>query len=79
MNRYTKLALALCLLPAVTWAQDGGQKAPAAPVIVEQAQRDTFSATLWVSGTVISQNPVPEVMVRVGQKVDLWIAGGGAR
>lgn len=30
-------------------------------------------------GTVISQDPAPEVMVRVGQKVDLWVAGRGTR
>lgn len=77
MNRYAKLALALCLLPALSWAQGGEQKAPAAPVIVEQAQRDTFSATLWVSGTVISQNDA-----RIAAETDgriTWVADVGSR
>jgi beta-lactam-binding protein with PASTA domain len=30
-----------------------------------------------VPGTVISQRPMPEVMIRVGHKVDLWVAGEG--
>jgi len=30
-----------------------------------------------IPGTVISQSPSPEIMVRIGQKVDLWIAGSG--
>ena len=30
-----------------------------------------------VPGTVISQRPMPEVMIRVGRKVDLWVAGEG--
>ncbi len=77
MNRYTKLALALCLFPAVSWAQDGGQQPPASPVIVEAAQRDTFSATLWVSGTVISQNDA-----RIAAETDgriTWVADVGSR
>ena len=49
MKRYTQLTLLLCLLPVLSWAEDAEQPAPAAPVIVETAQRDTFSATLWVS------------------------------
>jgi len=28
-----------------------------------------------VPGTVISQSPEPEVMVRIGRKIDLWVAG----
>ena len=42
MNRYTKLALALCLVPMVSWAEDAEQEAPASPVKVETAQHDTF-------------------------------------
>jgi multidrug efflux pump subunit AcrA (membrane-fusion protein) len=56
MNYTTRITLIICLLPVFSWAQEAEQEVPAAPVIVEQAQRDTFSATLWVSGTVISQN-----------------------
>lgn len=77
MNRYTKLALALCLFPMVSWAQDAEQEAPASPVMVETAQRDTFSATLWVSGTVISQNDA-----RIAAETDgriTWVADVGSR
>jgi len=31
-----------------------------------------------VPGTVISQNPMPEVMIRIESKVDLWVAGEGS-
>ncbi len=58
-------------------AQEPEQKAPAAPVIVETAQRDTFSATLWVSGTVISQNDA-----RIAAETDgriTWVADVGSR
>ena len=77
MNRYTKIALVLCLLPTVSWAEIAEQKAPASPVIVETAQRDTFSATLWVSGTVISQNDA-----RIAAETDgriTWVADVGSR
>ena len=30
-----------------------------------------------VPGTVISQSPLPDVLVRIGRKVDLWVAGDG--
>jgi RND family efflux transporter MFP subunit len=76
MNRYTQLTLVLCLLPALSWAQEEPQ-APASPVIVETAQRDTFSATLWVSGTVISQNDA-----RIAAETDgriTWVADVGSR
>jgi len=77
MNRYTKLALALCLVPMVSWAEDAEQEAPTSPVMVETAQRDTFSATLWVSGTVISQNDA-----RIAAETDgriTWVADVGSR
>jgi len=77
MKRYTQLALFLCLLPVLSWAGDAKQQAPAAPVIVETAQRDTFSATLWVSGTVISQNDA-----RIAAETDgriTWVADVGSR
>lgn len=77
MKRYTKIALAICLFPVASWAQDGAQKPPPAPVIVEAAQRDTFSATLWVSGTVISQNDA-----RIAAETDgriTWVADVGSR
>lgn len=74
MKRYMKYALVFGLLPAIAWAQ--GQ-APAAPVQVEKAQRDTFSSTLWVSGTVISQNDA-----RIAAETDgriTWVADVGTR
>ena len=77
MNRYTHIALVTCLLPVLSWAQDDQQQAPPAPVIVETAQRDTFSATLWVSGTVISQNDA-----RIAAETDgriTWVADVGSR
>ena len=77
MNVYTRIAILTCLLPAISLAQDAEQQAPAAPVMVEQAQRDTFSATLWVSGTVISQNDA-----RIAAETDgriTWVADVGSR
>ena len=77
MNHYTKLALTLFLVPMVSWAVDAEQQAPASPVMVETAQRDTFSATLWVSGTVISQNDA-----RIAAETDgriTWVADVGSR
>jgi len=76
MKPYTQIALILCLLPALSWAE-GEQQAPAAPVKVEKAQKDTFSATLWVSGTVISQNDA-----RIAAETDgriVWVADVGSR
>ena len=81
MNHFTRIALVSCLLtglpPVSSWAQDAEQQAPAAPVEVESAQRDTFSATLWVSGTVISQNDA-----RIAAETDgriTWVANVGTR
>jgi len=77
MKRHTQMVLVLCLIPGMTWAQDEEQKAPSAPVRVEAAQRDTFSATLWVSGTVISQNDA-----RIAAETDgriTWVADVGSR
>jgi len=81
MNHSTRIALLGCLLtglaPVSSWAQDAEQQAPAVPVMVETAQRDTFSATLWVSGTVISQNDA-----RIAAETDgriTWVADVGAK
>ena len=77
MNYHTRIMLLTCLLPVMSWAQDAEQQAPAAPVMVETAQRDTFSATLWVSGTVISQNDA-----RIAAETDgriTWVADVGSR
>ena len=78
MNFYTRIAIITCLFPAMTWAEEAETpEAPAAPVMVEKAQRDTFSATLWVSGTVISQNDA-----RIAAETDgriTWVADVGSR
>ena len=78
MNHITRIALLGCTLITVTsWAQDAPPAAPAAPVVVEAAQRDPFSATLWVSGTVISQNDA-----RIAAETDgriTWVADVGSR
>ena len=81
MKHYTRIALVGCLLaalaPVSVVAQDTPPPAPAAPVIVESAQRDTYSATLWVSGTVISQNDA-----RIAAETDgriTWVADVGSR
>lgn len=62
------------IFPAVVLAQPGAQ---AAPVSVEAARRDTFSASLWVSGTVISRNDS-----RIAAETDgrlTWVADVGTR
>lgn len=69
--RKTVLALAV-LLPAVAFAQ-----APPAPVAVDEARRDLFSASIWVSGTVISRNDA-----RIGAETDgrvTWVADVGEK
>jgi len=75
MKRYTRIVFIACLLPMLSWAQEDEQPAPAMPVQVEQAQQDTFSATIWVSGTVISQNDA-----RIAAETDgriTWVADVG--
>ena len=77
MNYFTRIVLLACLFPVLAWAGEEEQQAPAAPVLVETAQRDTFSATLWVSGTVISQNDA-----RIAAETDgriTWVADVGSR
>ena len=67
------LITALCLTPLACWAQD----APPAPVSVDQAQSDVFSAALWVSGTVISKHDS-----RIAAETDgsiTWVAEVGER
>jgi len=70
------LVLLICtgLAPAIAGAQPGAQ---AAPVSVEPARRDTFSAALWVSGTVISRNDS-----RISAETDgrlTWVAEVGTQ
>ena len=63
----------LCLNPLFLWAQN----APPAPVSVDEAQSDVFSAALWVSGTVISRHDS-----RIAAETDghiTWVAEVGER
>jgi len=75
MHRYTLTALITILFPALAGASDAAPQPPAAPVVVEKAKRDTYSATLWVSGTVISKNDA-----RIAAETDgrlTWVANVG--
>jgi beta-lactam-binding protein with PASTA domain len=42
---------------------------------LEVGEINYIDAPEEIPGTVISQNPEPEVMVRIGRKIDLWVAG----
>lgn len=69
------MALCVSAVPTAAVAQQPG--AQAAPVSVETALRDTFSAALWVSGTVISRNDS-----RIGAETAgrlTWVADVGQR
>jgi RND family efflux transporter MFP subunit len=79
MKRHQKVALITSLLPLLAWGQAGNapNQTPAAPVTIETAQKDTFSATLWVSGTVISKSDA-----RIAAETDgrvTWVAEVGSR
>jgi RND family efflux transporter MFP subunit len=61
----------LALVPLAGWSQT----APPSPVAVDQARLDTFAASLWVSGTVISRNDA-----HIGAETDgriTWVADVG--
>lgn len=78
MNRTIRIAIFTCFFPVLSWAQeDEQQQTPASPVVVETAQRDTFSATLWVSGTVISQNDA-HIAAETDGRIT-WVAQVGSR
>lgn len=67
-----KYLLLSALIPSIALGQN---QPPPAPVTVDLAQRDLFSATLWVSGTVISRNDS-----RIAAETDgriTWIAEPG--
>lgn len=71
-TRHKFLAMIL-LLPAMAVAQTP----PPAPVAIDEARQDTFSAALWVSGTVISRNDA-----RIGAETDgrvTWVADVGEK
>ena len=68
----TLTLLCLLLLPLAIQAQPGP-----APVAVDEARQDTFAASLWVSGTVISRNDA-----RISAETDgriTWVADVGQR
>ncbi len=68
------LITVLALLPLAGMAQ---QTPPPAPVAVDEARLDTFSASLWVSGTVISRSDAD-----IGAETDgriTWVADVGTR
>ncbi len=70
MNRIF-LSILLSLYVNTGWAQS----APPAPVVVDEARMDTFSAALWVSGTVISRHDA-----RIAAETDgriTWVAEVG--
>jgi RND family efflux transporter MFP subunit len=72
--KYRKLILTLTLMtPLLALAQTP----PPAPVAVDEARKDIYSAALWVSGTVISRNDA-----RIGAETDgrvTWVADVGER
>lgn len=79
MKHHLSLLALTLALPALAWLPltARAQAAPPAPVTVDQARFDTFSATQWVSGTVISRNDA-----RIGAEADgriTWVAEVGER
>ncbi|MBT8064291.1 MAG: efflux RND transporter periplasmic adaptor subunit [Xanthomonadales bacterium] len=72
-NARQTLTLFCFLLPALAVQAQPGP----APVAVDEARQDTFSASLWVSGTVISRNDA-----RISAETDgriTWVADVGQR
>jgi RND family efflux transporter MFP subunit len=65
------LLLALVSIPGWT------QSPPPAPVAVDEARLDTFSAALWVSGTVISRHDA-QIAAETDGRIT-WVAEVGAR
>jgi RND family efflux transporter MFP subunit len=73
MKRLQSSLLSLILMPAVLLAQS----APPAPVSIDKARKDTYSASLWVSGTVISRHDA-----RIAAETDgrlTWVAEVGTQ
>jgi len=72
MKRLLPIAIAI-LIHSMAWAQE----TPPAPVAIDEARSDLFSAALWVSGTVISRNDA-----RIAAETDgriTWVAEVGTR
>ncbi|KAA9131290.1 efflux RND transporter periplasmic adaptor subunit [Marinihelvus fidelis] len=80
MKRATPMALflatvSIATVPVTAVAQPS--EAPAAAVRIDEARRDTFAATLWVSGSVVSLNDA-----RIAAETDgriTWVAREGTR
>jgi RND family efflux transporter MFP subunit len=65
----------LLALNSMAGLAEAQSQAPAAPVAIDQARLDTFSASVWVPGTVISRNDA-----RIGAETDgriTWVAEVG--
>jgi len=65
------------MLLGLAFSPGWAQSVPPAPVVVDEARKDTFSAVLWVSGTVISRHDA-----RIGAETDgriTWVAEVGTR
>jgi RND family efflux transporter MFP subunit len=78
MRRPINSVLPVCLILLSASANLAAQQqAPAAPVMIEEAQRDTFSATLWVSGTVISKNDA-QIAAETDGRI-IWVADVGTQ
>jgi len=72
----TQWKLSLLFLLALPLAGQAQSPAPA-PVTVDQARRDTYFASLWVSGTVVSRHDA-----RIAAETDgriTWVADVGSR
>lgn len=72
MKRSIRVLLTTCLL---VFSSTGQAQSPPAPVAVDEARLDVFSASLWVSGTVISKNDA-----HIGAETDgriTWVAEVG--
>lgn len=77
-KHYFQLAFISVFLPGWAVAQaPAGNQPPPAPVVVAEAKRDLFSATLWVSGTVVSKNDA-RIAAETDGRIN-WVADVGAR
>lgn len=76
-TRLFNALLLSCLLAGLAPVSASAQSAPPAPVAVDEAKLDVFSAALWVSGTVISRHDS-----RISAETDgriTWVAEVGER
>ena len=76
-TRLFNALLLSCLLACLAPVSASAQSAPPAPVAVDEAKLDVFSAALWVSGTVISRHDSRISAETVGRIT--WVAEVGER